>query len=144
MIFARINLKNTNYSILENNWQIIVDPDIKALNTIYNTYCQYKRFKSYMPIFESEYLDSKSEIIGYYDNNILVAFSLIKKHDKDNVEAVQFAWTYNRPKLRLGITSLKHECAYYKQQGYQFFYLGEANEYKSKIDGYEILGPKSC
>ena len=144
MIFARINLKNTNYFLLENNWQNILKPDIQVLNTIYDTYCLYKKFKSYMPIFESEYLDSKSEIIGYYDNNILVAFSLIKKHDKDNVEAVQFAWTYNNPKLRLGITSLKHECAYYKQQGYQFFYLGEANEYKSQIDGYEILGPKSC
>lgn len=144
MIYARINLNNTNYSILQNDWQIVVNPDIAALNKIYDTYCRYKRFKSYMPIFDSEYSDTKSEIIGYYENKILVAFSLIKKHDSANVEAVQFAWTYTNPKLRLGITSLKHECAYYKQQGYQFLYLGEADEYKSQIDGYEILGPKYC
>jgi len=144
MIYARINLKHTNYILLQDNWQIIRNPDITVLNIIYDTYCSYKKFKSYMPIFDSEYLDTKSDIIGYFYDQVLVAFSLIKKHDNNNVEAVQFAWTYNNLKLRLGITSLKHECAYYKQQGYQFFYLGEANEYKSQIDGYEILGPKSC
>lgn len=92
-----------------------------------------------MPIFDSEYTDPHVDIIGYFDNQNLVAFSLLKKYDCDNVEAVQFAWTYHQPKLRLGITSLEHECALYKQLGFKFLYLGGADEYKTQIDGFEIL-----
>ena len=94
-----------------------------------------------MPIFDSEYTDSKIDVIGYFDQTVLVAFSLIKKYDHDNIEAVQFAWTYHDPKLRLGIRSLEHECALYKKLGFKYLYLGEANEYKKRIDGFEILGP---
>lgn len=94
-----------------------------------------------MPIFNSEYHDPNNDIIGYFDDNVLVAFSLLRKYDKTNVEAIQFAWTYHNPKLKLGLQSLEHECALYKNLGFQFLYLGEANEYKSKIDGFEILGP---
>lgn len=93
-----------------------------------------------MPIFRSEYTDVNNDIIGYYDQNNLVAFSLLRKFDTENVEAIQFAWTYNNPKLQLGIKSLHQECAIYKALGYKFLYLGEANEYKRKIDGFEILG----
>ena len=93
-----------------------------------------------MPIFDSEYLDESNDVIGYKHNNKLVAFSLIRRHDKDNIEAVQFAWDYVNPKLRLGIESLKNECAIYKARGFKYLYLGEAAEYK-KIDGYELLGP---
>jgi hypothetical protein len=140
MIYARIDLERTNYTILQSNWQFIQQPNTQTLNAIYAQYCNYKKFKSVMPIFDSEYTDLQTDIIGYFDNNQLVAFSLIKKYDCDNVEALQFAWTYHNPKLRLGITSLEHECALYKQLGYKFLYLGEANEYKSKIQGFEILG----
>ena len=93
-----------------------------------------------MPIFDSEYTDSKNDIIGYFDQSNIVAFSLIRKYNSISIEAVQFAWTYHNPKLRLGIRSLEHECAVYKNLGYKFLYLGEANEYKSHIDGFEILG----
>ena len=93
-----------------------------------------------MPIFDSEYVDQKNDIIGYFDNNNLVAFSLLRRYDAENVEAVQFAWNYNNPKLRLGIESLKQECAIYKRLKFKFLYLGEADEYKSIIDGFEILG----
>lgn len=94
-----------------------------------------------MPIFESEFHDINNDIIGYYHDDKLVAFSLIKIYDSENVEAVQFAWDYYNPKLRLGIESLKNECAYYKEHGYKYLYLGGADEYKTKIDGFEILGP---
>jgi hypothetical protein len=140
MIYARINLEQTNYTTLQSNWEFIQQPDIETLSAIYAQYCKYKKFKSVMPIFNSEYTDLQNDIIGYFDNNQLVAFSLIKKYDRDNVEALQFAWTYHNPKLRLGIRSLEHECALYKHLGYKFLYLGEANEYKSKIQGFEILG----
>ena len=64
-----------------------------------------------MPIFDSEYEDN--EVIGYYDGDILVAFSLIARYDRENAEAVQFAWDYVTPKLSLGRVSLENECAFY-------------------------------
>lgn len=140
MLYARINLQNTNYSIMPTNWKLIKNPNIEELNNIYKKYCQYKKFQSVMPIFPTEYTSVDNDIIGYYDNKQIVAFSIMRKYDSSNVEAVQFAWTYNNPKLRLGIKSLEHECALYKSLGFNFLYLGEANEYKSKILGFEILG----
>lgn len=142
LLHARIDLEKTNYSLLnENNWAIITNPDVVQLEEIYKKYCQYKKFPSVMPIFDSEYTDPKNNIVGYYDNSELVAFSIIRKHDNQNIEARQFAWTYHRPSLRLGIKSLEHECALYKQLGFKFLYLGQADEYKKQINGFEILGP---
>jgi hypothetical protein len=140
MLYARIDLLQTNYSKLE-NFGYIKNPDIDQLNNIYREYCRYKGFKSVMPIFDSEYLDLNTDVLGYFDDNQLVAFSLIKKFDKHNIQAVQFAWTYHKPRMRLGIKSLEHECALYKELGYRYLYLEEANEYKSKFAGFEILGP---
>lgn len=140
MIYARINLSLTNYSTSILDWQYLKNPDITQLNRIYKTYCRYKKFASVMPIFDSEYTDSRNDIIGYFANNELVAFSLLRKYDLENVEAVQFAWTYSNPNLRLGIKSLKQECAIYKRLGFKFLYLGQADEYKKEIDGFEILG----
>jgi hypothetical protein len=140
MLYARIDLLQTNYLKLE-NFGYIKNPDIDQLNNIYREYCRYKGFKSVMPIFDSEYLDPNTDVLGYFDDNQLVAFSLIKKFDKHNIQAVQFAWTYHKPRMRLGIKSLEHECALYKELGYRYLYLEEANEYKSKFAGFEILGP---
>ena len=140
MIYARINLGATNYSSSILDWQYITDPDTNQLNAIYQQYCRYKQFASVMPIFASEYADQKNDIIGYFDNDNLLAFSLLRRYDADNVEALQFAWTYTNPKLRLGIKSLEHECAVYKKLGYKYLYLGGADEYKSQVDGFEILG----
>lgn len=141
MIYARINLELTNYNKSKLNWEYLRNPDVDQLNSIYRQYCMYKKFTSVMPIFASEYIDAKNDVIGYFDNNKLIAFSLLRRFDNHNVEAIQFAWTYHRPRLRLGIESLKHECAIYKDLGYSFLYLGEADEYKREIAGFEILGP---
>ena len=54
---------------------------------------------------------------------------------------VGFAWTYHQPRLRLGIQTLKTECAIYKSKGYRYLYVDQASTYKNEIDGYEILGP---
>ena len=142
MTYARIDLSKTNYDKLKDGtWGFIEYPDIDQLNDIYRTYCRHKRFKSVMPIFPSEYTDPSNELIGYIHKDDLVAFSLIKIFDKENAECVQFAWDYANPELRLGIESLKHECAWYKQCGYKYLYLGGADEYKKQFDGFEILGP---
>ena len=110
------------------------------LHQIYKQYCEYKQFDSVMPLFDNQFYDPLADIVGYYHNNNLVAFSLIKTYDSQNAEALQFAWDYADPELRLGIESLKNECAIYKERGFKYLYLGSADEYKSHIDGYEILG----
>jgi hypothetical protein len=139
-MYARIDLSKTFYEKMD-NCKFLDPVPIDLLQKIYKEYCSYKQFKSVMPIFESEFVDPKNEVIGYFDNNALVAFSLLRLFDNDNVEAVQFAWDYKNPKLRLGINSLQNECAVYKERGYKHLYLGGADEYKSKIDGFELLGP---
>lgn len=120
----------------------ILEPQqlVDKLQAIYKKYCEYKKFSSVMPIFNSEFTEIKNYVIGYYDGQDIVAFSLLRRYDNDNVEAIQFAWDYHRPNLRLGIKSLEHECAFFKSLGYRYLYLGQSAEYKNEIDGYEILG----
>ena len=103
--FARINLSRTNYTETV-DWKYITsrEPDVLAqLDDIYRTYCIYKHFASVMPMFHSRYNDPMADIVGYYDNKKLVAFSLIRRFDLHNAQCDQFAWTYHEPKLRLGI-----------------------------------------
>lgn len=141
MIYSRINLNLTDYRELD-CCQLILDPDINQLNTIYQQYCRYKQFDSVMPLFENDYRDTYMDILGYYDPaGVLAAFSLVRRQDSHNVEAIQFAWNYQEPGLRLGIRSLENECARYKRLGYQYLYLGFADEYKQKFSGFETLGP---
>ena len=139
-MYARVDLNKTNYKELD-NYKFIKNPNIQQLNKLYTKYCKYKKFRSVMPIFAVEYTDTNSDVIGYYNNNILVAFSLIKRYSNTEAECVQFAWDYADPSLCLGISSLKNECAVYKRLGFEYLYLGGADEYKKEMDGFEILGP---
>jgi hypothetical protein len=138
--FARIDLSQTNYEPTV-KWEYLRDPDIPQLNQIYRDYCKYKHFASVMPIFDSRYTDPATDVIGYYDRDKLVAFSLIRRFDEHNALCDQFAWTYHRPRMRLGIETMKTECAIYKKRGFKYLYLEQAHLYKSQIDGFEILGP---
>jgi len=138
--FARIDLSQTNYAATV-SCRILTEPDIPALNEIYRAYCTYKKFTSVMPIFDSRYTDPMTDVMGYYDEGNLVAFSLIKRYDQHNALCDQFAWTYHKPRLRMGIETMKTECAVYKARGFQYLYLEQAHLYKSEIDGFEILGP---
>jgi len=145
MIYARISLAQTDYEPMSPLYYgIITRPDVDQLERIYNTYCVHKKFRSVMPIFEEEYTDPNNDVIGYYNYDCkLVAFSLIHRYNSKNAEAVQFAWDYNDPKLKLGYTSLRNECAVYKARGFDYLYLGGADEYKSQVAGFEILGPRT-
>jgi hypothetical protein len=138
--FARINLGQTDYTPSV-KWQYLRDPDIPKLNQIYRDYCKYKHFASVMPIFDSRYTDSMTDVIGYYDNEKLVAFSLIRRYDNHNALCDQFAWNYHNPRLRLGIETLQTECAIYKARGFQYLYLEQAHLYKQSMAGFELLGP---
>ena len=141
--FARINLSQTNYEETV-SWNYITDFSdtvIARLDDIYRTYCIYKHFASVMPMFHSRYTDPMTDVIGYYDQDQLVAFSLIKRYDDYNAECAQFSWTYHRPRLRLGIETMKTECAIYKSRGFHYLYLEQAHLYKQDMDGFELLGP---
>jgi hypothetical protein len=141
--FARIDLDKTTYQATV-NWQWIHSRDtgtLAQLDEIYHAYCHYRQFASVMPMFHSRYLDPMADIIGYYDQGQLVAWSLIRRFDAHNAQCDQFAWTYHRPRMRLGIESLKTECAIYRERGFRYLYLEQAQHYKSEIVGFEILGP---
>jgi hypothetical protein len=138
--FARIDLSKTHYEPTV-KWAKLVYPDTDQLNSIYRDYCRYKRFASVMPMFNSRYTDPMTDVIGYYDADQLVAFSLIRRYDDHNALCDQFAWNYQNPRLRLGIETMKTECAIYKARGFQYLYLEQAHLYKQEIDGFELLGP---
>ena len=141
--FARVDLSKVKYTPTV-TWRYITARDattLGRLDDIYRAYCSHKRFASVMPVFHSRYLDPMADIIGYYDQNQLVAWSLIRRFDNHNALCDQFAWTYHDPKTRLGIETLKTECAIYRDRGFQYLYLEQAHLYKSEIDGFEILGP---
>jgi hypothetical protein len=138
--FARIDLGKTDYE-QSVKWEYLRDPDIPVLNKIYRDYCVHKRFASVMPMFDSRYTDPTTDVIGYYDHDKLVAFSLIKRYDDKNALCDQFAWNYHNPRLRLGIETLQTECAIYREQGFQYLYLEQAHLYKQSMAGFELLGP---
>ena len=138
--FARINLSENNDQACV-SWTYLQDPDISQLKDIYRTYCIYKHFASVMPLFDSQFTDPDTDVIGYHDAGKLVAFSLIKRYDNENALCAQFAWNYRNPKLRLGIQSLQTECAIYRERGFKYLYLDQAHLYKQGITGFELLGP---
>jgi hypothetical protein len=137
--YARINLAQTNY-VATVDWHYILEPNLSQLKDIYRTYCIYKHFASVMPLFDSQFTDRATDIIGYKEQGKLVAFSLMKRYDDQNVLASQFAWTYHNPRTRLGVESLKTECAIYRDRGFEYLYLDQAHLYKQELEGFEILG----
>lgn len=138
--FARIDLSKVTYQPTV-GWEYLREPNTAQLKDIYRTYCIYKHFASVMPLFDSQITDPMTDVIGYRENGELVAFSLMKRYDAENVLASQFAWTYHNPRSRLGIESLKTECAIYRDRGFKFLYLDQAHLYKHGLEGFEILGP---
>ena len=138
--FARIDLSKTTYEPVV-TWEYLREPNIAQLRDIYSTYCIYKHFASVMPLFDSQFTDPMTDVIGYRESGELVAFSLMKRYDTENVLASQFAWNYRNPRTRLGVESLKTECAIYRDRGYKFLYLDQAHLYKQGLEGFEILGP---
>lgn len=140
--FARINLDQTCYQPTVRFEYLQATADIiERCQAIYRTYCIYKHFASVMPLFESRFTDPMADILGYYDGEDLEAFSLIRRYDDLNALCDQFAWTYHRPRMRLGIETMKTECAIYRERGFRYLYLEQAHLYKAEIAGFEILGP---
>ena len=138
MIYTRINLFNTYYQT-KDFAKLIHNPNLDELKDIYIKYCKYKKFKSIQPLFEYEIQDNL--IMGYEHEGKLVAFTMLRRLDKKNIESFQFAWDYEAPELKIGILSLKHEIAWAKENGYNYLYMGLDDRYKRNFDGYEQCPP---
>ena len=137
-MFCRIRLKDTNYQEYH-NYRILDGSSFNRCLEIYKQYVTYKKFKDIVPIFVEEFELPHSDVIGYYDGNELVAFTLAYRFKSVNIVwADQFAWNYKNKKLGLGHIANKSEIALYKRLGFDYFYLGESSDYKAKLDGYEI------
>ena len=144
-MYSRINLAKTNYALAPPhfNTEVLTKFDPHLLQDIYRDYCLYKQFPSVMPLFIEEFWYEQADVIGYTYKGTLVAYTLMFRYNRANVAAAQFAWNYRQPWLRIGIESLKHLCAFYKSQSFNFLYLGGAEPYKQQLEGYELCGPMS-
>jgi len=138
--FGRIDLAHTSYhQDLEcERLDPVPVPDVLR---VYKDYCAHKHFRSVIPMIPGRLISSDTEIIGYRDQGRLVAWSMYRIWDQENVLSDHFAWDYRNPRLRLGIKSLQNECAIYRDRGYRWMYFEAVEPYMLDIEGFEILGP---
>ena len=139
MKFGRIDLTKTTYSVTLNAHLLNPVP-IDEVIRVYKQYCLYKNFKSIMPMIPGRFLIPNTEVFGYYEQEKLIAWSMYRIWDKENIVIDHHAWDYNNPKLRIGLRSLQNECAMYRNRGYQFMYFESIEPYMLNIQGFEILG----
>lgn len=140
IMFCRIDLSKTNYNLYPGTELFTWASGLEPYQQIYQDYCIHKQFESVMPLFLQQFQDPHNDTHVYRSQEDIVAWSLCRRWDNRNAESLQFAWNYHEPELELGRCSLEHECAYYKQLGYEYLYLGQVAEYKTRFDGYEELG----
>lgn len=142
-MICRIDLSKTNYKQIP--FTLLSAEHWEECENIYKKYIDYHQMESPHPVFEEEWSHKfKADVIGYYDKDKLVAWSLIYKFpSKQTILADQFAWDYQKPSLRLGYKSIRNECAYYKSLGYKYFILGDDDKYKQELKGFEIITRES-
>lgn len=138
--FGRINLKQTHYTS-DLSWQRLDPVPVDQVQRVYREYCRHKHFLSVMPMIAGRLTASDTEIIGYHDRGGLIAWSMFRIWDSENVLCDHFAWDYRDPQLRLGIRSLENECAIYRNRGYCWMYFETVEPYMLDLQGFEILGP---
>jgi hypothetical protein len=140
-MICRIDLTKIKYKQID--FVLLGLQDFPTCEQIYKKYIQHNDIENPHPVFEEEWnTEAKynADVLGYYDKNKLVAWSLTYKFpSKKTVIADQFAWDYVNPKLKLGYKTIRSECAYYKAQGYKYFILGDPDKYKEELQGYEII-----
>jgi len=138
--FGRIDLAKTHYAS-DLNWHLLDPVPVNEVQRVYREYCTHKHFLSVMPMIAGRLLAPGTEIIGYYNNNRLVAWSMYRIWDQFHILSDHFAWNYQDPQLRLGIKSIENECAIYRDRGYRYMYFEAVEPYMLDIQGFELLGP---
>ena len=135
---CRINLQNETFEP-QLDYKLLDNPDGNKLLEIYDEYSKYKQFESPFPFYKEQFSHVDFDIIGYYDKDELVAWTMLYIINKDVVDCQQFAWNYRNPRLRIGFKSIETESFIYKSRGFKYIILGEASEYKSTCKGYELI-----
>ena len=140
-MICRIDLTKIKYKQID--FVLLGLQDFPKCEEIYKQYIEHNDIENPHPVFEEEWNTEAKynvDVIGYYDNDDLVAWSLTYKFpSKQTVIADQFAWNYSNPKLKLGYKSIRSECAYYKSQGFKYFILGDPDKYKEELQGYGLI-----
>jgi hypothetical protein len=137
--FGRIDLAKTTYNN-ELDWWLLDPVPVEQVQRVYRDYCAHKNFQSVMPMLAGRLTAPNTEIIGYHDQGRLVAWSMYRVWDNENVLSDHFAWDYRNPRLRLGIRSIENECAIYRDRGYRWMYFEAVEPYMLSLQGFEILG----
>ena len=138
--FGRIDLERTQY-VSDLDWRLLDPVPVNDVLRIYREYCLHKHFASVIPMIPGRLTAPGTEIIGYHHRERLVAWSMYRVWDDQNILSDHFAWDYRDSRLRLGIRSLENECAIYRDRGYRWMYFESVEPYMLDIEGFEILGP---
>lgn len=138
--FGRIDLAKTTY-VGDVDWVFLNPVPVAEVQRVYRDYCAHKHFQSVMPMIPGRLTSPNTELIGYYDQGRLVAWSMYRVWDNENILSDHFAWDYRNPKLRLGIRSIENECAIYRDRGHRYMYFEAVEPYMLDLQGFEILGP---
>ena len=139
MKFGRIDLTKTTYNIILDA-QLLNPVPVDEVNRVYKAYCTYKNFKSVMPMVPGRFTVPGTEVLGYYDQDQLIAWSMYRIWDSKTIVSDHHAWDYTNPRLRIGLHSLENECALYRDRGSEFMYFEFIAPYMSDLQGFEILG----
>jgi len=137
--FGRIDLAATTYEA-DLSWRYLDPVPVSEVQRVYRAYCLHKHFQSVMPMLAGRLTAAGTEIIGYHDRDRLVAWSMYRIWDQENVLSDHFAWDYRDPRLRLGIRSIENECAIYRDRGFRWMYFESVEPYMLDMQGFEILG----
>lgn len=133
---TRLNLQKTKYKTID--FKLLNESHFTECENIYKEYIEYKKFDSIYPIYREDW--TRGTVFGYYDNDVLVAWSCYYVYPSKKIaHADQFAWNYKNPKLKLGYKSLRSECAYFREQGFNYLILGDMYSYKQEMQGFEII-----
>jgi len=138
--FGRIDLEKTVY-VQDLEFEILDPVPVNDVLRVYRDYCLHKHFQSVMPMIPGRLTAPGTEIFGYRDRGRLVAWSMYRVWDRENILSDHFAWDYRDPRLRLGIRSIETECAIYRKRGYRWMYFESVEPYMLDLQGFELLGP---
>lgn len=139
--FGRICLANTTYQ-QDIAFEILDPVPVNDVLRVYRDYCVHRHFQSVMPMIPGRLTAADTEIIGYRDSTgRLMAWSMYRVWDQENILSDHFAWDYRDPRLRLGIRSIENECAIYRDRGYRWMYFEAVEPYMLDLQGFEIMGP---
>lgn len=139
-MYGRVDLTKVHYEL--DPKIVLHKPDYYEALHVYKQYCQYKKFDSVIPFYRDDIRINDFHCL--YQDGKLIAWQQTQLYTEDKVAwNEQFAWDYSNPRDKIGWRFKYHITAYYKANGYKYLYLGDHHDYKSKIQGYEILGPYS-